>query len=609
MKVYRLIDRLQRNAPAFGSWVSVLFFLSNFHLLLAQSSPTFEASIAVKEVVVGIPFELTFTLKNAEGTRYSPPNFSGFKAGGISEMRGMSIVNGRSSTSQSWILELTATKAGSYTIGPAKVICEGRSISTNPLNINVLATASSKSKVNVPPGSDGQVFVAAEFDQKEAWVGQQLTWRIRLYTQLSVEGYDIIALPDFKGFFSKEKIRYDKRIEYINLRGKKYAVRTLHEESLFPQETGDLTVGPARVSVGIEQPGPQNFIFGPKPVSLQTEPIALKVKSLPQPAPASYSGAVGKYEWDVKADTTRLSTDDALTILIEVKGNGDSRRFAPPKIEVPPNSEIFEPRVLEEEEYESETSILHRKKFEYVVLPKDTGIQEINPVLSYFDTDSNRYCLLQSLPIRFAVSAGINFQSPNSIPLPLPVDPTVNQTPGLLERAVGWLSSPILWGILVLPFLVLGLVVFFKKRKAAPLHEKTYAPVVPNQSTEYPNNVQAANSASHQSANQRFVNAGNYLKEEDTRRFYDELFRALQAWLTTRFGMQPAQMNDADVSALLLQRGATPIRVQAFVSVWQTCEQAIYGAQAQTEQMEDVYQLARQVIEALERETVGIPGR
>jgi hypothetical protein len=61
-------------------------------------------------------------------------------------------------------------------------------------------------------------------------------------------------------------------------------------------------------------------------------------------------------------------------------------------------------------------------------------------------------------------------------------------------------------------------------------------------------------------------------------------------------------MNDMDISALLRQRGATPIRIQALLSVWHTCEQSIYGSQAQAEQMESTWQMAQQVLEALERE-------
>ncbi|MBK6997859.1 MAG: protein BatD [Lewinellaceae bacterium] len=606
---------MQKKPRAFGAWAGAMFFVFNFHPLVAQSNVTFEAAIDAKEVVVGMPFELTFTLKNAEGARFTAPNFSGFKTGAVSEMRGMSFVNGRSSTSQTWSLELTATKSGTFSIGSATVVAGGRTLSTKPLAVKVLSiSASSKGKVNVPPGSDDKVFVAAEFDLKEAYPGQQICWRIRLYTQLSVEGYDIIALPDFEGFFSKEKIRYDKRVEYLNLRGKKYAVRTLHEEALFPQEAGELSVGAARVSVGIEQPGTQGFLFGPKPVTLQTQPIVLSVKPLPQPPPAEFTGGVGSYEWEVKVDTTKLSTDDALTITVEVKGNGDTRRFAPPKIVVPSNCEIFEPRILEEEEYEGESGILHRKKFEYVVLPRDTGNLEISPVLAYFDTDSNGYSLLRAASIQFSVTAGKNYQSPNALQDTLPAEPFVNQETSLLEKAVGWLSSPLLWGILALPFLALGIFVLLRKRRPALAAEGflpaealakagKQSPITNHQSTNTPITSPPINQSTNlTSARQRFENAGRLLKGNDPQGFYNELFKSLQAWLSARFGLQPAQMNDADVSAILLQRGATPIRTQALLSVWHTCEQAIYGGQDQAEQMESTWQMAGQVMEALERE-------
>ncbi|MDO8368403.1 MAG: BatD family protein, partial [Saprospiraceae bacterium] len=557
---------MQKNVRALAAWAGTVFFLFNFQLLVAQSNVTFEAAIGVKEVVVGVPFELTFTLKNAEGQRFTAPNFSGFKPGSVSEMRGMSFVNGRSSSSQTWSLELTPIKPGTYNIGPATVQAGGRTLSTKPMTVKVLSVpASSRGRVNIPPGADDRVFVAADFDQKEGFVGQQLTWRIQLYTQLSVDGYDIISLPEFEGFFSKEKIRYDKRVEYLSLRGKKYAVRTLHEVALFPQEAGEISVGAARLSVGVEQSGTQGFLFGPKPMILQTQPISLVVKALPQPSPIEFTGGVGNYEWSVRADTNALTTDDALTIVVEVSGNGDTRRFAAPKIAVPANCEIFEPRILEEEEYEGEKEVLHRKQFEYVVLPKDTGIQEINPVLTYFDTDSNRYCQLRSETIRFKVTAGKNYQSPNKLTDALAAEPVVSQQPSLLERVIEWLSSPLLWSILVLPFLALGIFMLLKKRRSAA---RPTLPTDPQSISQYPH----IPITTMESARQRFNHAGQLIHGGDPQLFYDELFRSLQAWLTAKFGLQPAQMNDVDVSALLLQRGATPVRTQAFLSVWHTCE-------------------------------------
>ncbi|MFN0034874.1 MAG: BatD family protein [Saprospiraceae bacterium] len=594
-------DSLQKNTRAFGAWAWAAFFFFHLNILVAQGNVTFEAEIAAKEVVVGLPFELTFTLRNADGKRFAAPDFSGFKVVSSAETLSGGFLKGQATTFQKWSVELTASKPGTHTIGAATVSAGGRTLRTKPLAVKVLPiSASSKGNVNVPPGADDRVFVAAEFDRKEVYVGQQLTWRIRLYTQLSVDGYDIIQLPDFEGFFSKEKIRYDKRVEYLTLRGKKYAARTLHEEALFPQQTGELSVGAARVSVGIEQPGAQGFLFRPKPMGFQTQPISLQVNALPQPPPAEFTGGVGQYEWEVVADTNALTTDDALTITVEVKGNGDTRRFAPPKITVPPNCEIFEPRILEEEEYEGETEILHRKKFEYVVLPKDTGMQEINPVLAYFDSDSNRYCELRTAPIRLAVSAGKNYQPPGQLPYTPLAEPTIAQQPHLFDNMEAWLRSPLLWGILALPFLLLALFLLLKKRKPNPeFGIQNVERRIPN----VPPPNQSINQASNlSSAHQRYADAGRLLSGGDPHRFYAELFKSLQAWLSARLGLQPAQMNDADLSALLLQRGATPIRTQALLSVWHTCEQAIYGGQAREEQMEPTWQMAGQVMEALERE-------
>jgi hypothetical protein len=594
-------DRLQKNVRACRWWALGLLFLFQFLVLPAQSNVSFEASINTKEVIVGVPFELTFTLKNAEGSRFTPPAFTGFRTGGIAEARGMSFVNGQSSTSQTWILELTANKPGIFTTGSATVYAAGKTLASKALTVNVLPSGSSnKGQVVIPSGTDDRVFIAAEFDQKEVFVGQQVSWRIRLYTQLSVDGYDIIALPEFDGFFSKEKIRYDKRVEYLTLRKKKYAVRTLHEYALFPQEAGNLSVGAARVSVGIEQPGTQGFLFGPKPVSLQTQPVSLTVKALPQPLPPEFTGAVGRYEWEVKADTNALSTDDALTIIVEVKGNGDTRRFGPPKITVPSSCEIFEPRMLEEEEYESELEIIHRKRFEYVVLPKDTGLQEITPELSYFDVDSNRYGQLRAGRIQFRVSAGKNYQSPNALPDAAPQTPDAAQQSGLLDQLLDWLKLPLIWSILAMPFVILGIFMYLKNRKPGVQKPVTNPPVPqpksPNPQTPNPPGPDLASARLHMG------NAGQLLKAGDPRRFYEALFKALQTWLSARFGLQPAQMNEADLSALLRQRGASPIRIQALLSVWHTCEQAIYGGQASVEQMESTWQMAGQVLEALERE-------
>ncbi|HRI61676.1 MAG TPA: BatD family protein, partial [Saprospiraceae bacterium] len=441
-----------------------LFIFPN--LLSAQ---VFEATTETKEVALGSTIEVSFSLKDARGERFKAPDFPDFKiAGGPNEMRGMTIINGRSSSHQTWSYELEPKRTGTFTIAAASVIVDGKTLTTKPLTVKVVA-AKAKTNVNLTPGSTDKLFITGEIDRSVAWLGQQLTWRIQLYTQLSLEGFDIIELPEFEGFYSKEKRRFDTRVTYQTVRGKKYAVKTLYEEALFPQETGDLIIDAAKLRVGIEQPGAFGVFLGSKPVVLQTQPIRLTVKPLPGPPPEYFSGGVGQYEWQVEVDRDSLSTDDALTLKISLRGNGDSKRFAVPKLTLPAGLEGFEPKMVEEEEYENGEEVVHTKVFEYVILPKEPGDYEITPALSFFDPDSNRFHTLtaDSLPL-IRVTAGTNYHpdQPALDTLPLPPPPAPTGFDGW-NKITEWLQSPVLLSLLTLPVFLFIIFYLLKKRKPA----------------------------------------------------------------------------------------------------------------------------------------------
>ena len=319
------------------------------------SAQVFEAKTGTKEVALGSALEISFSLKDARGERFKAPEFPDFKiVGGPNEMRGMTIINGKASSHQTWAYELEPRRTGTFTIGAASVLADGKPLTTKPLTIKVVA-AKTRPNVNLAPGASDNLFITGEIGPNIVWLGQQITWRIQLYTQLSLEGADLIEIPEFEGFYSREKRRFDTRVTYQTVRGKKYAVKTLYEEALFPQETGDLTIGAAKVRVGIEQPGAFGTFLGGKPVVLQTQPIRLTVKPLPGPSPDFFTGGVGMYDWQVELDRDSLSTDDALTLKIALRGNGDSKRFAAPKLSLPAGLEGFEPKIVEEEELNLQT--------------------------------------------------------------------------------------------------------------------------------------------------------------------------------------------------------------------------------------------------------------
>lgn len=562
------------------------FFLLHSASLLAQAPVTFEASTEFREVVEGGTFEITFSLKNAQGTRFIAPDFKGFKVvGGPSEMRGMSIINGQTSAHQSWVYLLEATRTGSFSIGPASVTANAKKWNTKALSIQVIPSRAGKGGSQALPDNDDQIFITGEFDRETAYTGQQITWRIRLYTQLSVEGADIIELPDFNGFYSKEKRRFDTRVQYQTVRGKKYAVKTLHEEALFPQEPKDITVGVAKVRAAVETGSGLGMLLGSKPVLLQTQPVSLKVKPLPEPAPASFTGAVGQYEWSVSADKNALTTDDALVLTISLQGNGDGNRVAPPLLTSSDSLEFFEPKVNQEESYENMEQLVHSKVLEYIVLPKEPGVYSLQPSFAFFDPDSNRYCIKTTQRIDFQVSAGKNYQPKSvyqdSIAL---LTPTVEPISRDWKR---WLGSPVLWGWSgVLLIALAGMFLWKKRQKKAPFAGPGIQPVaVPSKGFR-----------------ERFAAIPPLLQAGQPRDFYDALLKSIQTYLVESIHLSPAQMNQEYVRLRLAEYQVPTIRIQALLAIWQTCEQSVYAGQNQTAQMESTWKAAESVLKELDND-------
>ena len=553
--------------------------------LAAQSAVSFEAAAETREVVEGGTFEVSFSLKNAQGSRFVMPDFKGFKiAGGPSEMRGMSIINGQSTSHQTWTFDLEATRTGTFTIGPASVTANGKTLTTKPLTIQVVPSRAGKGASTPPPGSDDQIFIAGELDRQTAYPGEQVTWRIKLYTQLSVEGADLIELPAFEGFFSKEKRRFDTRVQYQTVRGKKYAVKTLHEEALFPQEAKEYNIGIAKVRAAVEAGGGGlGMLLGAKPVLLQTQPVRLKVKPLPAPAPASFSGAVGQYEWTVSGDRSTLTTDDALTITISIHGNGDANRVAAPALVSSDSLEVFEPKVKEDESYENMEQVVHSKTLEYVVLPKEPGSYSIQPVFAFFDPDSNRFILKTAQKIDFQVTAGKNYQpkspQPDSLTVAAPISQSVSHK---------WYDSPLLWwglsGLLVLLLLVL---IFRKKGR------QTAAPVAVD-------HVQPVIFPAQKTYRDRFASIPQLLKNGEPRQFYDTLLKSLQGYLSENLQIPPAQMNVDTVRQRLREYQAPSLVTENILAIWEVCEQSIYAGKDQASIMDGTWHRTELILKELD---------
>ncbi|MBK6930085.1 MAG: protein BatD [Saprospirales bacterium] len=582
----QLLQKRKNTGPA--AVLALVFFLCPV-ALPAQEAPVFESSGPTREVPEGSRFEVAFTLKNTVAKRFIPPDFKGLRVlTGPSELRSAGFVNGKSYNHQTWTYELEAGAPGSYTIGSAAVQTGAQTLRAQPLVVRV-GKARPGRMPSPPSGPADQLFISGELDRATAWQGQQLRFQIKLYTQASVSDYDILDLPAFEGFFSQERRRFDTRTQYQTIRGKRYAVRILYELSLYPQQAGDLRIGAARVRVGVEQPGSLSALLGSIPVVLQTQPVQLKVKPLPEPVPKAFTGGVGVYKWRVTADKDTLSTDDALALTVALEGNGDARSFAHPRFDLPGGLEGFEPRTVEQEEYETGESFVHTRTLEYVILPRRPGVYTFTPELVYFDPDSNKYRSLQTeQPVRLRVAPGPTYGQQtaplDTIAAPPPAPSAISL---VWNKVPGWLGAPWFWGTLAGVALIWAAAFLYRLRPAA---SGAPAAAIDDRRVKL----------SLKSMRTRFLGVQKLIQQGDARVFYHELLKALQGYVAVRLGAEPFILTKEYMEEQLTERRVPAATTGKITRVWQKCEQAVFAGQAAVAGMHATWEEAETALQELD---------
>ncbi len=568
-------------ANALRHTLATLFFVATFGVS-AQDPIRFEAEGPAKEVAEGSRFEVSFSLNNATAKRFVPPDFKGMRVtAGPSELRSAGFVNGKSYSRQAWTYELEAGAPGTYTIGPAMVQTAGQTLRSQPLTIRVGKAKPVKNK-KPAPGSDNRLFLSAELDRESALVGQQVLYQVKLYTQVGVAEYDILELPQPEGIFTRERRRFDTRVQYQTVRGKKYAVRILYEMALFPQQPGVLSIGPAHVRVGVEAGGSGlRALMGSVPMLLQTPPVTLTVNALPDPAPDNFTGGVGAYSWSVSADKSSLTTDDALTLTVSIEGNGDPRRFSNPRFDLPDGLEGFEPKALEQEEYETGEQYVHACKLEYVILPKQPGSYTLLPEMVVFDPDSNGYRTLHSaVPIQLTVTPGPNFGK-STAPLDTVASPAAPRpTLELLwQQMTPWLPN-VAAGVLTAVLLV-ALIAWFSRRKKRNTNPEAAANPIAERPR--PNPRQLRN---------RLQEIQRLIPQNEPKVFYLELLKAVQNYVAARIDAEPTTLTEQLMREKLTERGVPQPTVEALARVWQACEKSVFAGQASSDAMRPTWDMA-----------------
>ncbi len=403
---------------------------------VAAQAVSVTASLSQTRARAGEPLQLFVEIG---GSRHAEPPQPGAVDGLQIDFTGrsmqMRMENFRTSSSLIFTYNVLPLRAGEFVIPEMDVVVDGRTYTTEPLQLTVDA-GSTPSRPDAADQSD-LLFAELIVPKTEVYVGEVVPYEIHVYIAEGV-AFELEGAPRFieEGFTSRKVP--GSRQQTATRNGRQYNV-VVFQSAVTPIKTGELQLGPgeirASVQVREQRRSSSPFdIFGQdifnnfnmmrvQEVTIPTDSVLLDVKPLPEKnKPSDFSGAVGKFELAAELPNARTAVGEPLTLRLTLSGRGDfDRASAPAKVggdewrSYPP-SERFD--------QDDELGISGRKTWEFSLVPEQPT--EKIPVFefSYFDPVEETYRTLRSDALPVTVTGGPRKSQPSaSAAQPAPEDP------------------------------------------------------------------------------------------------------------------------------------------------------------------------------------------
>jgi hypothetical protein len=580
---------------------------------IASMAQSFTVAVTKSTVAVGEQFQITFTIEG-NARNFSPPSFADFSnLGGPYQSNQTSWVNGVVSQTTGLTYLLQAKKEGKFTIGAAAIEANGKKLSTNPITVTVVKSSEQANQQSGDGVSAKNVFLRAFVDKTNVYRGEAITVTYKLYFNVNVYNYSLEKAPSFTGFYNQDlKMPEQPVIVTENFNGSSYKVATLKKVVLFPQQSGTLLIDEmkgecvARVQVKRQRNLNDPFDVFNDPffsnnvkdvtVNIKSEPVKINVKDFPANAPESFKGAVGQFSFSALLDKTTVGANDAVNLKVKISGKGNLKLLEDPTVEFPPQIEAYDPKVAENISI-NEGGTSGSKTFEYLLIPRTEGSYEIPPVnFTYFDLGKKSYVTLSSGNLNLKVGKGtgsaakmVDAATINKAEVAVLGKDIryIKTTTEFTDSGNAFFGTALFYVLMLTPFLLMaGAIVYAQKMDAL---NSNVTLVKSRRATKL--------------ANKRLALAKKFINENKTNEFYEELYKALNGYLSDKLSIPMADLTKEAAAAKLMSRSVTNETVVKLVGTLDMWELARFASAAATTP-QNSYNDAVSIITKIEDEIV-----
>lgn len=585
-------------------------------MLAVANAAAFALSFRVEapqQVVEGQKFSVTFQLVNAPSTPAgnpaipSIPNCKLLFGPGISQSSSYQNINGHESSSSTigYTYSYKAEKAGTVTIGAAKMNVGGRSLSTKPIKLQILppdrsaqrGTQSSVQAYDIDtqtadkPVSGKDVFIRIVLSKPTAYEQEGVLCSIKLYTKYQVSKFITNVQPAYNGFMAEEvPVTLQGRFESVG--GENYFAYVIKQSVLFPQQTGKLTISSGSYDLTVQQFETINTSFGrmrspvDKTIKVNSNTASINVMPLPSPRPADFSGAVGRFSVTRALTSKKIRTNEAATIKLIISGQGNLKSLTPPKFRFSSQFDQYDPQTAVTAS-PSGATLSGKVTVDYTFVPQSVGQFAIDGTsFTYFDLNSHQYRTIKVDGFNLNVEKG---SASNAVKYNDAVmkDILPMETGSLdLSKSHGSIFGEwytIIYYIVLL--LAFAIVLFIYRKKVK----------------ERANVTLMKRKGANKVANRRLKRAKRYMNKGQKELFYEEMLTALWGYYSDKLSIPVSELNRDNISKNLDGYGLSQEAIGRVINILDECEFSRYAQSAESNvPMAEIYRMACDSIDEVE---------
>jgi hypothetical protein len=580
---------------------------------LARAQAKFSAVASSKEIGRNDYVQVEFVVENARQIDHlAEPAFRDFHIiQGPVQSSGMSVINGAVSQYKSLQFVLQPLKTGKFTIPGATALVDGKEMRSNSLTVVVTPGGTGNTNpLPVPhpswsepeqpdmdyvlkPGENidekirKNLFIKVLVSKTSCYVGEPIVATYKLYSHLESESR-VSKHPSLNGFSVYDMIDPNSAaatVETVN--GKAFTVHVIRQAQLIPLQAGQVDLDPLEIEntvhfVKTSKPSghghnnassrdwfdtfleeQQQGVPVQQEVDLESKPVTISVKNLPEEnKPDDFNGAVGHFSIQCGLKNGNITEQDAGTLKITVKGDGNLPVVNAPAVTWPAGIENYDASAKENID-KTVVPMRGTKSFEFSFIPKHAGQYVIPAVsFSYFDPESASYKIVKSEPVSFHADA-MKKKPAGSQPIS-PVHEEAVQKKGIGQ----FLQDHLEWFFAIFILGGLATYLFLQNRKLKKDGVRQQA------------SAEAANAEPAPDEQPEPVDlledAKNYLAQGQYREFYSEINRVLWKAAEDKLDLPGSQMNKLTIARKLREAGWDKETISRLEDLWLECEIKLY---------------------------------